>query len=365
MEPASTNALFEEFRLGPLTLPNRIVMAPMTRNFSPGGVPGADVAEYYRRRAEAGVGLILTEGTYIAHPSAGRAMAVPRFQGGASMDGWARIADEVHNAGARIFPQLWHVGLCGRPLGPGVDGDVKLRGPSGLWADGTAENGPLSQTEIEDIIAAYGVSAALALEHGFDGIEIHAAHGYFIDQFFWPRTNRRDDKYGGDWGGRTRFGAEVIAECRRATAPDFPICVRVSQWKMGDMKAKLVASPDEFGEFLAPLSEAGADMFHCSTLKFWEPEFEGSDLNLAGWAKKLTAKPAISVGSVNGNTGTEPKGVVDNAGDAAAMIGRGEFDLVAVGRSLIANPNWAEITRRGGFVELVPFDNDDCNARLY
>jgi len=271
----------------------------------------------------------------------------------------------VHAAGARIFPQLWHVGLCGRPLGPDVDSSVKLRGPSGLWADGAQENGPLSQSEIEDIIAAYGTSAALALAYGFDGIENHAAHGYFIDQFFWPQTNRRDDKYGGDWSGRTRLGAEVIAECRRMTSPDFPISVRVSQWKMGDMKAKLVTSPDELAQFLAPLSGAGADMFHCSTLKFWEPEFEGSDLNLAGWARKLTGKPAISVGSVNGNITGEPRAVLDNAADAAAMIGRGEFDLIAVGRALIANPAWADITRRGAHGELAHFDNDDCNARLY
>lgn len=365
-QPASTEALFREFTLGGLRLANRIVMVPMTRNFSPGGVPGADVADYYRRRAEAGVGLIMTEGTYIAHPSSGRAMAVPRFQGGATIDGWTRVAEAVHQAGGRIFPQIWHVGLSGRPPGPGVDADVRLRGPSGLWADGTKDDGgPLTVTEIEDLVEAYGTSAALARERGFDGIEIHAAHGYCIDQFFWAHTNRRDDAYGGGITERSRFGAQVIAECRRATAPDFPICVRISQWKLGDMAARLVHSPDQLAQFLAPLSEAGADMFHCSTLKFWEPEFEGSDLNLAGWARKLTGKPAITVGSVNGNTDTEPRAVNNNAADVAAMVARDEFDLVAVGRALIANPGWAEITKRGAFDELVPFDNETVGEILY
>ncbi|MQS09395.1 hypothetical protein FNX48_020110 [Streptomyces sp. IF17] len=138
-------ALFRPFSLGPLDLPNRVVMAPMTRRFSPDGVPGTDVAEYYARRAAGGVGLIVTEGTYVDHPSAGEHTDVPRFHGEESLLGWKGVVEAVHSAGGRIMPQLWHVGPARKPGAPPVP-DAPVFTPSGLGPDGTpiVPAGPLS-----------------------------------------------------------------------------------------------------------------------------------------------------------------------------------------------------------------------------
>ncbi len=160
---------------------------------------------------------------------------------------------------------------------------------------GEKVNKPMS---IEEIIQAFATAALTAKKLGFDGIEIHGAHGYLIDQFFWEKTNQRQDKYSGNMKARSQFAVEIIKACRNAVGPDFPIIFRYSQWKMGSYQAKLTTTPEELATFLAPLVEAGVDIFHCSTRRYWEPEFSGSKLNLAGWIKKITGKPTITVGSV-------------------------------------------------------------------
>src|SRR5690606_31751349 len=137
------------------------------------------------------------------------------------------------------------------------------------------------------VVAAFAQAAADARALGFDAVEVHGAHGYLIDQFFWEGTNRRDDAYGGSIANRTRFAAEIIAAIRARVGADLPIILRFSQWKLQDYHARLVNSPTELEQFLTPLAEAGVDLFHCSTRRFWEPEFAGSDLTLAGWTRKL------------------------------------------------------------------------------
>jgi 2,4-dienoyl-CoA reductase-like NADH-dependent reductase (Old Yellow Enzyme family) len=356
----SMNALFRPLRIHDLTLANRIVMAPMTRNFSPGGVPGPDVAAYYRRRAENGVGLILTEGTAIAHPAAVSSAAVPRFHGEDALAGWARVLEGVHAAGGRIMPQLWHVGTM-RKAGDEPNPEAPPVGPSGIAAPAAIVSEPLSEREIGELIAAYAQGAADAQRLGFDGIELHGAHGYLIDQFFWEATNRRTDRYGGGIAARTRFAVEAVQACRRAVGPRFPILLRFSQWKIADYNARLVGTPQELEAFLTPLAGAGVDLFHCSTRRFWEPEFPGSDLNLAGWTRKLTGKPVITVGSVGLDTDfmtafREGKGAASTALDAiVGMIERDEVDLVAVGRALLQDPGWAAKIREGRLEELQPF----------
>ncbi|MFM1654596.1 NADH:flavin oxidoreductase [Brevibacillus sp. B_LB10_24] len=335
----SVQVLFQPFAIGNLSLANRLVMAPMTRQFSPEGVPGPDVAAYYRRRAENGVGLIVTEGTIINHPDSSNQPNVPHFYGEAALNGWANVAVEVHEAGGRIFPQIWHMGARGQV-------------------------GDYTEADIAAIVEAFAQAAAEAKRLGFDGIELHGAHGYLIDQFFWEKTNPRTDRYGGDMVKRTRFAVEVIEACRRAVGPDFPIDLRLSQWKSEDYTAKLAATPAELEQFLEPLIEAGVDIFHCSTRRFWEPEFEGSELNLAGWVKKLTGKPTITVGSVGLDTEfmsffTEGKGSdITKIDGLIERLERGEFDLVAIGRALLADPAWASKIRDGRLDELLPFTAD-------
>jgi 2,4-dienoyl-CoA reductase-like NADH-dependent reductase (Old Yellow Enzyme family) len=352
--------LFAPFVSPKLSLPNRIVMAPMTRSKSPGGVPGADVAAYYRRRAEHGVGLIVTEGTAIDHPAAVMNPNIPWFHGDAPLAGWARVVSEVHRAGGRIVPQLWHVGMS-RKVGAEPNPDARPVGPSGLVKPGELVNEPMSGQEIAEVIAGYARSAAQARRLGFDGLELHAAHGYLIDQFLWGGTNLRDDRYGGDLTRRTQFGVDVVRACRAEVGGDFPIIFRFSQWKIQDYGARLATTPDELAALLSPLVDAGVDIFHCSTRRFWQPEFDGSTLNLAGWTKKLTGLPVITVGSVGLSEEfmaslREAKSAETEGLDALiGMVERQEVDLVAIGRALLVDAAWAEKVRAGRSEELVPF----------
>jgi len=356
-----TAALFEPLTIKELTLSNRIVMAPMTRSRSPEGVPGPNVAAYYRRRAEGGVGLIITEGTYVPHAGAGCYPDVPHFYGEESLAGWERVVEEVHQAGGKIFPQLWHVGLVPAPGGSFRPGAV---GPSGLARADQKVTEPMTQQDIDNVIGAFGEAAASAERLGFDGVEIHGAHGYLLDQFFWEVTNRRTDAYGGDLPARTRFAVEVIREIRSRVSAQFPVCLRFSQWKLQDYNARLANSPAELERFLAPLAAAGVDLFHCSQRRFQEPEFEGSSLNLAGWTRKLTGKPTITVGSITLNQeftrsfGSPDTAAVTGIDELLERLEREEFDLVAIGRSLIVNPAWPALIQRGAFEELRPFQRD-------
>lgn len=356
----SVDALFRPFTIKGLTLPNRIVMAPMTRSFSPDGIPSEGVPGYYRRRAEGGVGLIVTEGTVVERPAARNDAAVPVFHGEALPE-WKKVVDEVHAAGGLIAPQIWHVGSARgqgaewQPLG-------KVDSPSGLVAPGKQKYEPMTDEDVADTLAAFGRSAKAAKELGFDAVEIHGAHGYLIDQFFWGGTNGREDRWGGSTiGERARFGAEVVKAVREGVGEDMPLILRLSQWKQQDYTARIAETPEGLTEWLTPLAEAGVDVFHCSQRRFWEPEFEGSDLNFAGWTKKLTGLPTITVGSVGldgefiaafGGAGSKPAsldGLIER-------LEREEFDLVAVGRALLADPNWVAKVREGRHDELQDFE---------
>ena len=359
--------LFQPVEVGPLKLANRIVMAPMTRGASPGGIPGADVAAYYRRRAEGSVGLIITEGTYISEDTAQYDPRIPNFYEPEALAGWAKVVEGVHAAGGRILPQLWHIGLAPKSdleevYGGRPDAQVSPIGPSGMMQPDTPYGRAMTQTDIDRISEAYVQAAVTAHKLGFDGVELHAAHGYLIDEFFWEGTNLRTDQYGGNIANRSRFAADIVRQIRARTAPDFPIVLRFSQWKLQNLHARPWPTPDDLAQFLSPLADAGVDLFHCSQRRFWLPEFEGSDLNLAGWTKKLSGKPTISVGSVTlgeefidallveGVTGTL-KGVEK----LVERVERQEFDLIAIGRALIANTDWVQLVQRGAVAELRPF----------
>jgi 2,4-dienoyl-CoA reductase-like NADH-dependent reductase (Old Yellow Enzyme family) len=354
------SSLFSPFSCKSLRLPNRFVMAPMTRQRSPEGVPTEDVVAYYERRAAHGIGLIVTEGTTVDHPVATLHPDVPRFWGEEPLEKWKAVVAAVHATGGSIIPQLWHVGSARRP-GTGPFGDLVSVGPSGLVAPGKKKVREMTDSDVADVIAAFEKSARHAKELGFDGLELHGAHGYLIDQFFWEGLNERADPWGGSLEARTRFGAEIVRACRAEVGEDFAIVLRFSQWKLQDYSAKLAQNPEELGKFLEPLVAAGVDIFHCSTRRFWLPEFEGSELNLAGWTKRITGKPTITVGSVGldqeflgafGGQGANVRGVEE----LVPRLQRGEFDLVAVGRAVLQDPEWVEKLREGRFSEIRPFD---------
>jgi 2,4-dienoyl-CoA reductase-like NADH-dependent reductase (Old Yellow Enzyme family) len=358
-------ALFTPFKLRSLELKNRFVMAPMTRSFSRDGVPGPDVAAYYRRRAENEVGLIISEGTVIDRPSSSNDPDVPHFHGEAALAGWKRVIDEVHAAGGKMGPQLWHMGVM-PPMKMRDDWTppVPFEGPSDRVNAGKTNGRAMSESDIADTIAAFGRAAKAAQDLGFDMIELHGAHRYLIDQFFWEVTNTRADQYGGATiGERTRFAAEVIREVRRQIGAEMVLQIRLSQWKPTAYDNKLARTPQELEAWLTPLIEAGVDMLHCSQRRFWEPEFEGSDLNFAGWAKKITGVPTITVGSV----GLSGEFTAAFRGDGSTptpldelvrRFDRGDFDLVAVGRALLMDPEWVVKVRDDRTDDMLGFSKD-------
>jgi 2,4-dienoyl-CoA reductase-like NADH-dependent reductase (Old Yellow Enzyme family) len=224
----------------------------------------------------------------------------------------------------------------------------------------------MTENDITDTIAAFGRAAADAKRLGFDCLELHGAHGYLIDQFFWDGLNQRTDAYGGnDLTSRSRLAVELVQEVRRQVGEDFVISLRLSQWKQQDYEVKLAHTPQELATWLTPLADAGVDIFHCSQRRFWEPEFEheNSDLNFAGWVKKLTGKTTITVGSV-GLSGEFLAGFAGEASEPRSLdellrrLDRQDFDLVAVGRQLIVDPNWVENIRHGRTADLKGYSRE-------
>lgn len=361
--PTDREDLFQPLSIRDVTLRNRIVMSPMTRGFCPDGVPTDDVVAYYARRAEGGAGLIVTEGVAVDHPAAlGDAGLgennIPLLCGDGPVDGWRKVAEAVHAHGAKIIPQLWHQGAMRKP-GTGPNPDVPSVSPSGIWGPlgGTTSidpksipadpviGDPMTEAQIEEAIEAFVRCAINAVEVGFDGIALHGGHGYLIDNFLWAGTNKRDDRWGGDRRRRSEFAAEIVRRIRREIGDGLPIFFRFSQWRQQDFRATLADSPDELGEVLMPLAEAGVDVFDASVRYYNRAAFDGSPLNLAGWARKLTGKMSMAVGGVGINQGMYDR---DKAAsvvtDFAPLIERfrgGEYDLVAVGRAMIGDPQWA------------------------
>ena len=203
----------------------------------------------------------------------------------------------------------------------------------------------------------------------FDGVEFHGAHGYLINRFFWHRTNLRTDRDGGGLVERTLFGVEWIEAVRREIGSDFPLFLRTSQWKGHHFAARIARTPDELGAFLAPLVAAGNDLIDCSQRRFWEPEFEGSDLNLAGWVKKLTGLPTMTVGSVrlssdfiSGIRNAEDSSPMDI--DAAEEAGVGRIRFVRR-RARPADRFCLPLKfRKLSFAELKPFERSSL-AKLH
>lgn len=365
MDNPDRQRLFEPWSLGRLRLRNRIAMAPMTRERALDGVPTEEMARYYARRAEGGVALIITEGS---PPDAAGCFGstVPRFYGDDALRGWKKVVDSVHRHGAAIFPQLWHVGafspsMIGMTdsLGPG---SVRLS-PSGLAAPDRPFGTAMTDVQIGETIQAFSRAAAAARKLGFDGVEIHGAHGYLPDQFLWSGTNRRADRYGGDAAGRARFACELVAAIKSEAGSDFPVSFRLSQWKQLDYAARIAQTPQELAALVEPLTASGVDLFHCSTRRFWEPAFEGDGRTLAAWVRALSGRPVMTVGSVTLATDFKaPTGKVqasvaqEHVGLLAQGLARGDHDMVAIGRALLSNPDWVRLVQEGRTDALAPFD---------
>jgi 2,4-dienoyl-CoA reductase-like NADH-dependent reductase (Old Yellow Enzyme family) len=360
------NELFKPLAIRSLTVRNRFAMAPMTRRASPNGVPGADVAEYYRRRAAGGVGLIITEGIRLPQPEAGWPAEVPTLAGDAVLDGWRAVTAAVHGHGGAIAAQLWHQGAE-----RGERDGIEPVSPSGVNSVGEPIGRALNADELPLVAAGYAEAAANARAVGFDAVELHGAHGYLLDEFLWATTNRRTDEYGGSLSARTRFPAEVVAAVRAAVGPDFPIIFRFSQWKQTDYTASIADGPTELQDLLSPLVHAGVDVFHPSTRRHYKPAFPdvNPDMSLPGWTKKATGVPVIAVGSVGLETEFTPGAPGGRISPAPVdrlldQFLAGEFDVVAIGRALLADPTWVNRLRDDALDGFNGFDAEVALAGL-
>jgi 2,4-dienoyl-CoA reductase-like NADH-dependent reductase (Old Yellow Enzyme family) len=272
----------------------------------------------------------------------------------------------VHTDGGTIAAQLWQQG------GDRSDSDgVVPVSPSGVDGLGQPKGRALERGELPQVADLYARGAATARELGFDAVELHGAHGYLLDEFLWEKTNLRTDEYGGPLAARTRFPAEVVAAVRAAVGPDFPIIFRFSQWKGTDYAASIADDPTQLQELLTPLVEAGVDILHPSTRRHYAPAFPDFDreLSLAGWTKKVSGVPVITVGSVGLQTQfrSEQRGQVIAPASVDRLVEQfdaGEFDIVAIGRALLADPAWVARLRDGELDRFPGYNPETALASL-
>ena len=352
--------LFEPYKLKNLNLRNRVVMAPMTRNQSPGGIPTSEVIAYYSRRAKAEVGLIITEGIEVSHEASSAYPDVPRLDTKEAREGWKRVVNGIKENGGSVIAQLWHCGGF-RKLGMQPNPEVPGHTASGLVKPGKKVAHEMTLEDIKQTINAYASDAKYCEEIGFDGVEIHGAHGYLIDNFFWEGTNIRDDNYGGSIEKRSQFVSEIIQAVRSNISQEFIVGLRFSQWKQHDFEAKLAHTTDDLKKVLLSPVESGLDYLHSSMRRFWESEFEGSEENLAYWTKKISNIPTIGVGSVGLDSDfidmTAPSKPA-NIDKAIDDISKEKYDLLAVGRALLSDHEWVLKMKDGRLKDVIPYSKE-------
>ena len=352
--------IFENYKLKNITLRNRIVMAPMTRNQSPGGIPTQEVIKYYSRRAKAEVGLIITEGIEVSHEASSAYPNVPRLDSNEAKEAWKKVVEGIKNNNGAVIAQLWHCGGF-RKLGMQPNPEVPGHTASGLVKPGKKVAHEMTLNDIKETIDAYASDAKICEEIGFDGVEIHGAHGYLIDNFFWSGTNIREDEYGGSIENRSQFVSDIIKSVRENVSENFIVGLRFSQWKQHDFEAKLASNPEELKTILTSPVESGLDYLHSSMRRFWESEFEGSKENLAYWTKKITKIPTIGVGSVGLDsdfidmTAPATPTSIDKAIDD---ITNDKYDLIAVGRALLSDHEWVLKMKEGRVNDVIPYTKD-------
>jgi 2,4-dienoyl-CoA reductase-like NADH-dependent reductase (Old Yellow Enzyme family) len=355
-----TSPLFTPFTLNRLSLANRWVMPAMQRGMCVDGAPKLELAAYYARRAAGGVPLIIGESGAVDHWSS-TVQPTAAHINASTRDGWKRCVDEVGAAGGAMLLQLWHEGS--------LRTDGQALSASGLARPGRESGRAATLGELAEIRDGFVRSALIALEIGAAGVEVHAAHGYFLDQFLWHGTNVRDDGYGGpDIACRARFPAEIVAAIRRACGPHFVITLRFSQWKEADYGARVAQTAEDLAAMAAMFREAGVDALHCSNRRFWEGEWDGDRRNLAGWTRAVSGLPTITVGSVGLDTdvmtvfmeGVDPGARVAEAIDELEeRFAAGEFDLVAVGRALIGDPDFVRKVEQRDYAAIRTFARAD------
>ena len=368
MFPRDLEVLFTPLRIRNLTLRNRFVMPGMQRGFIDDGSPTARMVEYMRRCAAGGSGLIISESTSPDHPSAYWVPMMGRMEE-ATLPAWQRVVDAVHSEGAAFFQQIWHPGAMRKVAEDHPLAKYPALSPSGLIQSGRTNGRAMTRQDLEELKQSYVRAAAHAQALGADGVEVHSAHGYLLDQFLWGETNRRDDEYGGrTLAERARFSAEIVRDIRKATGDDFVISYRFSQFKEVDYGAAVASDPEDLRTMLALLRKCGVDMFNVSSRRFQKCEWpsEHPEYSIAEWAKSMTDAAVMTCGSVGLNVemfanlfdDQEPseQSVERDLRMLAEKVRRGSLDLVGVGRTTIANNDFVNKVRDGHFREVALFN---------
>lgn len=329
--------LFSPFQLGPHALANRVVMAPMTRSRAIGNVPNALMATYYAQRADAG--LIVTEGVSPAPNGLGYAR-IPALYSDEQVAGWRLVTDAVHARGGKIFAQLMHTGRVGHPLnlpeGGEVVGPSAIAAPGEMWTD-QAQMQPhpvpraMSEADIREAVEAYAHAARRAIEAGFDGVELHGANGYLIDQFINPASNQRDDAYGGDAAGRVRFAVEVARAAVAAIGAD-RVGMRVSPYGAFNGMGAFEGVDETFALLARQLGELGLAYIHV---------VDHSPMGAPPVPDRVKALIRENF------RGTYILSGGYDAARAEADLEAGRGELVAFGRPFISNPDLVNKLRSG------------------
>ncbi|MFC4408186.1 oxidoreductase [Haloarchaeobius iranensis] len=347
------NMLFDSTSLGDLTLDNRVGLAPMTRvSAMADGCANDRMAQYYAKFAEGGFSFLVTEGTYTDNAYSKGYRKQPGLVTDDHVDAWTQVTDAVHDAGGAIFAQLMHSGAQNQ--GMPQDSDQETIAPSAVQPEGEKNpayggDGPYpepkkaTKEDLETAREGFVASALNAHEAGFDGVELHAANGYLLNEFLSDKMNRRDDEYGGAPEARVRYPAEVVEAVAAAVPDDFVVGVRVSQSMVTDYGYVWPEGEAAAAVFFEALSSAGADYIHTTERYATEPTFGDDGPSLAEAAVEYVTDDTVVI--ANGNLGTP---------EAARQVLDDGADLLTLGTSALANPDWP--TRVAAGEELAQFD---------
>lgn len=328
------DALFSPLRMKRLELKNRFAVAPMTRvSASEQGHATERMVRYYERFARGGFGLIISEGIYTDQAYSQGYLFQPGLSSKEQAQSWRPVVDAVHAAGGKIVAQLMHAGA----LAQGNRFRDHTAGPSSVQPKG--EQMPfyrgqgsfpvpreMTQEDIEEAIAGFAHAAQRAVGAGFDGIEIHGANGYLLDQFLTDYTNWRSDQWGGGIAHRVCLHVQVIAAVRKAVGPRVPVGVRISQAKVNDFSHKWAGGENDARIIFEALAAADADYIHVTEFEAWKPAFGEKGPSLVNLTRRYApGVPVIANGSLHERA-------------LAAQVMAAGADLIAFGRGALANP---------------------------
>ncbi len=329
--------LFEPISINGLRIRNRIVMPAMATNFASAcGEPSERLISYYARRAWGGAGLVIVENSTVDYPRGSNGATQLRIDHDRYVPGLHHLVRAIDQAGARAAIQINHAGGVARPERTGTE----AISPSGVgWDSRAPRSRPVTADELEQLIESYARAAARAQRAGFHAVEIHGAHGYLIAQFLSPRTNRRGDFYGGIPENRWRFALQVVCAVRRAVGPSYPVLFRIS----GEEYLPGGRSIVESVALAQRLTDVGVDALHVTAGTAANPETQLEPMSypeawrahLAQEVRRAVTVPVIAVG------------VIRTPATAERVLAETGVDLVAIGRGLIADPDWPRKVEAG------------------